>query len=257
VQKETRLPKTTIRPERQTLAYVAKYLQIGEKLDVDSSHIDEEWAEDQEKVKKYCLIDAQLAVKVLEALGTVPKAVALATASRLPLLNIFEGWNSQLIDSALIRMCDRRGIAVPCMNHGPKTDKIKGAYVEEIKGGLYEYVGVLDVKSMYPSIIKAYNICFTTLLPPGTKMDAHTAPTGDKFVVADIRRGLLPESLEGLSILRADARRNYKETGKEYYNRLQDSIKVLMNATYGVFAADFYRFNVNKAIGAAVTAWGR
>lgn len=260
LRKETRLPNTNIRPERQTLEYVAVYLGVGKKGDVDRANIDEAWRDDMAGVRRYCLNDAALAVRILAALGSADKAVALATASKLPIENIFDGWNSQLIDSKLIRMADRRGIAVPCMHHGgDKTDRIKGAYVKEIERGLYEYVGVLDVNSMYPSIIKTYNICFTTLLQDegGGSASAHVSPTGSKFLRADTgRKGLLPLSLEGLADMRTEAKRTYKQTGDKYYDRLQDSIKVVMNATYGVFASDFYRFT-NKAIGESVTAWGR
>jgi DNA polymerase I len=258
LRKETRLPNTNIRPERQTLEYVATYLGVGKKGDVDRANIDEAWRDDMAGVRKYCLNDAALAAKILDALGSTEKAVALASAAKLPIENIFDGWNSQLIDSSLIRMADRRRIAVPCMHHGgDRTDRIEGAYVKDIPKGLYEYVGVLDVKSMYPSIIKAYNICFTTLLQSGQNtIRANVSPTGSRFRRGDERKGLLPLSLEGLADMRTEAKRTYKHTGDKYYDRLQDSIKVVMNATYGVFASDFYRFT-NKAIGESVTAWGR
>ena len=261
LRKETRLPNTNIRPERQTLEYVATYLGVGKKGDVDRANIDDAWRADMAGVRKYCLNDAHLAAKILAALGSTSKAVALASAAKLPIENIYDGWNSQLIDSTLIRMADRRGIAVPCMHHGgDRTERIEGAYVKDIPKGLYEYVGVLDVKSMYPSIIKAYNICFTTLLREGEvrgKVAAHVSPSGSYFQRADKdRKGLLPLSLERLADMRSDAKKTYKRTGDKYYDRLQDSIKVVMNATYGVFASDFYRFT-NKAIGESVTAWGR
>jgi DNA polymerase I len=43
---------------------------------------------------------------------------------------------------------------------------------------------------------------------------------------------------------------------KRYYNGLQEAIKVLMNAVYGVFASSFYRFT-NPKIGASITAFAR
>src|SRR5208283_2400723 len=43
---------------------------------------------------------------------------------------------------------------------------------------------------------------------------------------------------------------------KEYYDGLQNAVKVLMNSFYGVLASSFYRFT-NKDIGAAITAFGR
>ena len=43
---------------------------------------------------------------------------------------------------------------------------------------------------------------------------------------------------------------------KAYYQRLQDAVKVLMNAFYGVLASSFYRFT-NPQIGASITAFAR
>jgi DNA polymerase I len=41
-----------------------------------------------------------------------------------------------------------------------------------------------------------------------------------------------------------------------YYNGLQEAVKVLMNAIYGVFASSFYRFT-NRDIGSSITAFAR
>jgi len=52
---------------------------------------------------------------------------------------------------------------------GPGGDKHKGAkfeggYVLEPKVGLHQnYTLLLDFKSLYPSIIRRYNLCFTTV----------------------------------------------------------------------------------------------
>ncbi|TLZ59471.1 MAG: DNA polymerase II, partial [Methanobacteriota archaeon] len=43
---------------------------------------------------------------------------------------------------------------------------------------------------------------------------------------------------------------------REYYRRLQDAVKILMNAFYGVLASSFYRFT-NPQIGASITAFAR
>jgi DNA polymerase I len=49
--------------------------------------------------------------------------------------------------------------------------------------------------------------------------------------------------------------KNDKET-YEYYKGLQEAVKVLMNAIYGVFASSFYRFT-NRDIGSSITAFAR
>ena len=46
------------------------------------------------------------------------------------------------------------------------------------------------------------------------------------------------------------------KTDEDYYRRIQEAIKILMNSVYGVFASYFYRFT-NLSIGASITAYAR
>ena len=44
--------------------------------------------------------------------------------------------------------------------------RFSGGFVFEPKPGLYENIICLDFASLYPSIMQAFNICHTTLVPP-------------------------------------------------------------------------------------------
>jgi DNA polymerase I len=128
--------------------------------------------------------------------------------------------------------------------------------VHSLDPGLYEWVGVLDFTSMYPSIIIENNICFTTLNEKGTVV----SPTGVRFLDKSVRVGLLPTILGNLMRERKEVKgklRTEKDPDKRaYYDRLQFAIKILMNAFYGVLASSFYRFT-NPQIGASITAFAR
>ena len=53
-------------------------------------------------------------------------------------------------------------------SHGPGGDGVayEGATVLEAKQGFYSMpVATLDFASLYPSIMMAHNLCYTTLLP--------------------------------------------------------------------------------------------
>ena len=60
----------TIRPQRETLSYVAKLLfpddEERHKMDVDASKMDEEWAARPDVVMEYCIRDAELPLDILE-----------------------------------------------------------------------------------------------------------------------------------------------------------------------------------------------
>ena len=135
-------------------------------------------------------------------------------------------------------------------------DTIEGGYVHDIEPGLYHWVIVLDFKSMYPSLIIRNNICFTTLNPEGTIV----APNGARFLAKDVKEGILPRILTGLMEQRDSIKKKMNGTNDpdeiRYYDGLQNAVKVLMNAFYGVFASSFYRFT-DHDFGSAITGFAR
>ena len=248
--------KIELRPKQETLNHVAKLVLGEEKLDVDPKQMDSEWERDREKVMRYCLKDAELSLRILEHVDTLRKNMDLATVSKLPVEDVLTSGSSTLIDSILIREADREGIAVPLTSRYERTNAIEGGYVHTIEPGLYHWVCVLDFKSMYPSLIIAKNICFTTLSEDGEIV----APNGVRYMSGERREGLLPRILGRLMRERDETKVRMREarTPEEhrYYDGLQQAIKVLMNAVYGVFASSFYRFT-DKSIGSSITAFAR
>lgn len=66
-------------------------------------------------------------------------------------------------------------------------------------------IATLDFASLYPSIMMAHNLCYTTLLNPGTVAREGLTdeqyiktPSGNFFVKKELRSGLLPEILQDL-----------------------------------------------------------
>jgi DNA polymerase I len=250
--------KKELKPKQETLNAVSRQLFNESKLDVVPSNIDAEWAADREKVLRYCTRDAELSLRILDRLGSLRKNMDLAAVSKLPCADVLNIGSSSLIDSILIRAADRAvpRVGVPMTGSFEEEEAIEGGYVHSIHPGLYHWVDVLDFKSMYPSLIIADNICFTTLSPHGTI----AAPTGAKFLSKDQKEGLLPRILEELMKERDETKWRMREAKtpeeKQYYDGLQAAIKILMNSFYGVFASTFYRFT-DRAIGSAITAFAR
>ncbi|MDR1404419.1 MAG: DNA polymerase II [Candidatus Methanoplasma sp.] len=248
--------KRELRPKQETLNAVSLQVLGESKLDVDPKKMDEEWKNDSGRVVKYCIKDAELALRILLSVGTVRKGMDLSTVSKLPLDDAINAGSSQLADSLLIREADRQKVGVPMTGRRESGDRIEGGYVHTLNPGLYHWVCVLDFKSMYPSLIIAKNICFTTLSPEGTV----AAPNGVKFLPPDKREGILPKILKDLMKerdgIKAGMNLAADDAERKYLNGLQEAVKVLMNTFYGVFASSFYRFT-DKNIGAAITAFAR
>ncbi|MCL2148118.1 MAG: DNA polymerase II [Methanomassiliicoccaceae archaeon] len=248
--------KRELRPKQETLNAVSMQVLGESKMDVDPKRMDEEWKNNREKVIRYCTKDAELALRILLKVGTVRKGMDLSTVARLPLDDALNAGSSQLADSLLIREADRQKVGVPMTGRRESGDPIEGGYVHTMSPGLYHWVCVLDFKSMYPSLIIAKNICFTTLSPRG----AIAAPSGARFLSPDVRVGILPKILSDLMRqrdgIKASMRTAADDVERRYLNGLQEAVKVLMNTFYGVFASSFYRFT-DKNIGAAITSFAR
>ncbi len=248
--------KREVRPRQESLNAVAKELLGREKHDVNPKKMDEEWANNPDKVMEYCLEDAKLALEILEHIKVLQKYQHLGSVAKLPLNDVINGMTSTMIDSLMIRFADSKGIGVPMTNRRKRTGHIEGGYVHSIDPGLYEWVCVLDFKSMYPSIIIDRNLCFSTMSEDG---EIET-PLGVKFKSPKQKKGLLPELLVNLMADRDEAKKLQAaaktEDEENYYKRVQGAIKILMNSVYGVFASYFYRFT-NLDIGASITAYAR
>ena len=248
--------KREVRPRQESLNAVAKELLGREKHDVNPKKMDEEWANNPDKVMEYCLEDAKLALEILEHIKVLQKYQHLGSVAKLPLNDVINGMTSTMIDSLMIRFADSKGIGVPMTNRRKRTGHIEGGYVHSIDPGLYEWVCVLDFKSMYPSIIIDRNLCFSTMSEDG---EIET-PLGVKFKSPEQKKGLLPELLVNLMADRDEAKKLQAaaktEDEENYYKRVQGAIKILMNSVYGVFASYFYRFT-NLDIGASITAYAR
>ncbi|MCH1592332.1 MAG: hypothetical protein L7R66_04995 [Candidatus Thalassarchaeaceae archaeon] len=263
--------RQTLRPQRESLRYVSQLLwpnnEEMQKMDVDASKMDEEWAARPDVVMEYCVRDTHLPLDILGHLKAIARKEALASVSLTAVETAANGTTSQWIDSLVMRLADKDGIAVPMTNAGPrKRDQIAGGYVHEVEPGMEPWVVVLDFKSMYPSIMITNNICSTTLVRDGGDQDpSHSVSptTGTRYKSKDEMNGLVPRLLEDLMAKRdlykkgmADAQASNDPVEAFLLDQLQYAVKILMNSFYGVFASSFYRFT-HPDLGASITEWAR
>ena len=246
--------RKVLHPKHETLNYVSNMLLNEGKENVNRLDIENEWAKRPADVIKYCIKDARLALMIYRKIRILDRNLYLSTVSMLPLDDVTNGGTSTYVDSLLIRRADRENIGVPMSSSKFSNDTYEGGYVHTMDPGLFDMIVVLDFKSMYPSMIIKYNICFTTLSSEGTIV----APNGAKFLSADVKKGLIPELLEQLMKKRDEVKRQMKmdKANYEYLDGLQAAIKVLMNTFYGVLGTSFYRFT-NREISSAITAFAR
>jgi DNA polymerase I len=135
--------------------------------------------------------------------------------------------------------------------------KFRGAMVIEPVVGLHFGVSVLDFASLYPSIIETWNLGYESVRC--VHKDCETV--NPKIVpytthwVCKKQRAMTAEIIGSLKDIRVQW---YKPKGKtnDYYKVVEQTIKVFMNATYGVFASDKFPLYC-PPMGESVTQVGR
>lgn len=105
--------RQTLSPQRESLKYVSNLLWPNQddkqKLDVDASQMDMEWANRPDEVMEYCVRDTILPLDILDKLKSIPRKEALASVSSTTVETASNGTTSQWIDSLVVRLADRNG----------------------------------------------------------------------------------------------------------------------------------------------------
>jgi len=132
--------------------------------------------------------------------------------------------------------------------HG-SDEQFEGATVIEPKRGYYnDPIATLDFSSLYPSIIMAHNLCYTTLLTIAKKKELNiqedqitTTPSNSSFIKSSVRKGILPEILEHLLAARKKAKTELKQETDPLKQKVLDgrqyALKVSANSVYGFTGA--------------------
>lgn len=151
--------------------------------------------------------------------------------------------------------------------------KYQGATVFEPVTGKHRWVGCLDFQSLYPSIMRAHNICPSTLVmnpqehPPDVPVNTAriSATVEHLFVKSHVRRGLTPEILRHLLEKRDEVKQKLKAAKKDpnsdpqtvaNYDAKQNACKLAANSIYGFYGAIVGRMYMPQ-VAASVTYFGR
>jgi len=172
--------------------------------------------------------------------------------------------------SQLFRKTREQHLVIPNLpNAGGDDGQYEGATVIEPTRGYYDCpIATLDFASLYPSIIQAHNLCYTTMLKKEAidklklikDEDYIITPNGDMFCTVKQRKGLLSQILEELLTARKQAKRELAtETDpfkKAVLNGRQLALKISANSVYGLTGASNGKVPC-LAIASSTTAYGR
>ncbi len=212
------------------------------------------------ELAEYCYRDALITLKLTQFDDelVMKLAVLLSRISKMPIEDATRLSVSRWIRSFMQFELRQKGALIPnpediLAEKGTTATKaiVKGRYMGAIvvkpKPGIHMDVVVLDFASLYPSAMKAWNLSFETVRCPHPECRDNLVP-GLPHWVCKKRRGissLLIGSLRDLRVYWYKPRSKDKSLPKalrDWYKVVQLTLKVILNASYGVFGADIFEF---------------
>ena len=236
-----------------SLNNVSKLYLGDQKIDMAPKEMFARFVEGDPKklyeVAEYCIKDTLLPHKLMKKMCILLNLVEMAKATWVPVSFLVERGQQIKVFSQLSKKARELGYMVPTIKYGSlPEEQYEGATVLEAqKGAYYTTITALDFEALYPSIMMAHNLCYSTYVMderrygkiPGITYE--TFNIGDKtYKFAQDVPSLLPAILMELKQFRKKAKRDMAQaTGymKEVYNGKQLAYKVSMNSVYGFTGA--------------------
>lgn len=246
---------------------------LGEqKEDVHHSIITELYngnPETRRRLAVYCLKDAFLPLRLMDKLMMLFNYIEMARVTGVPFNYINTRGQQIRVISQLYRRALEQDLVIPVVKSEVSEQQYEGATViEPVKGYYSVPIATLDFTSLYPSIMQAHNLCYTTLLNPEAvqrlglvkDVDYVVTPNNDMFVKASRRKGLLPEILQDLLSARKRAKADLKKETDPFKRAVLDgrqlALKISANSVYGFTGATIGKLPCLQ-ISSSVTAYGR
>lgn len=116
-------------------------------------------------VGSYCVKDSKVTLDVFNKLQTWYSLCEMSSISKVPILFLYTQGQQVKMHSNIYHLCVKENTVV--QKDGYKTkdnESYTGAMVVDPVPGVYEKVVLLDFQGLYPSIIRAYNLCYSTMV---------------------------------------------------------------------------------------------
>jgi DNA polymerase-2 len=214
-------------------------LGIGKKADdVDNriQEITDNFHYNKPALAEYNLEDCRLVTLIFEKTDLLAFAMLRAQLTGLAIDRI--GGSVAAFTNLYLPKLHRAGYVAPNMGDGESGLVSPGGYVMDSVPGLYDNVLVLDFKSLYPSIIRSFNIDPMGLIEG---LIADKRSEHDKTVAGfdgayfSRTQHFLPDIIRGLWAERDKAK-------LEKNAALSQAIKIIMNSFYGILGSTGCRF---------------
>lgn len=165
------------------LDYIGE-MEVGENKTQYEGTLDQLYNRDWRRFLEYNRQDTMLLFKIHDKLKFLNLACDIAHQNTV-LLQTAMG-SVAMIDQAVINEAHSRGLIVPDKTRRDSNDDeptAAGAYVAVPKRGIHEWIGAVDINSLYPSTIRAVNMAPETII-------GQIRPTlTDRFIATKLAEG--------------------------------------------------------------------
>lgn len=244
--------------ESYGLDFVAKdELGVGKMGKPDDGSVYTMWMSDFIRFTEYNINDVWLMKEIEQKRGIVKYFDSVRRLTFSTWYDIF--FNSRVLDFYFLKKAKEYGFVLPTKrakdeNYVP----VEGARVIQPTVGMKEWIGVGDVRSLYPTAILTCNMSPETRV--SKEKDVPKVKVGETYFRTDVR-GFIPRVVQDLWDFRQSIKAEMKKHpvgSPEYrvYDEMQTVAKFLLNSVYGVMLATFFRL-YSREVGAAVTYFGR
>lgn len=230
-------------------------------------------------------------LKILDQLDLIGRTSELAKLFGIQFYEVLSRGSQFRVESLMLRLAKPQNYIAVSPSVAQRAKMRAPEFLPlilEPESRLYtDPVIVLDFQSLYPSIIIAYNYCFSTCLgrveklgttqpfefgatqlkiPPAKLQKLHNkinfSPCGVGFVRPEIRRGILPRMLQEILETRLMVKQSMKENKdnkilQRVLHSRQLGLKLIANVTYGYTAANFSGRMPCIEVGDSVVSKGR
>ena len=224
----------------------------GKRIDHDvpdpAAEIARLYREDRAALVAYNLEDARLVPEILEREGLFDLTLERSLLSGMPLDRV--GASVASFDRLYLPELRRRGVVAGSVADVEGKDRrpVAGGAVLSSVPGLFRNVAVLDFKSLYPSLIRTFQLDPLAHARAQSEevADPLVAPNGARFARGE---AILPGLLDRFIASRDEA----KKRGARHADQ---AIKIMMNAFFGVLASPGCRF-FDPEVANAITGFGQ
>jgi DNA polymerase I len=239
-----------------SLDWVAEKELGKSKVKIEQSKV---W-KDIPKLIEYNKFDVELSVMIDEKMRLIQHFNNLRLIAGCTWSSVW--YNSFICDVLILREAKSRNILLPTKKKGVIKKEFTGAFVQKTTPGIHKNIILMDLQSLYPNIMRQFNVSFDTLDENG-KYKINLIKSGGFFKANYISEpiGMIPSILTKLY----DSRQKYKDKMKKYergsmewtaYDRLQFATKVLFNSLYGMLGYERFRL-YNPIVAETVTLMGQ